>query len=148
MESRTDSAPEMQRSGSGTSLAGSTRVVATIHVRRGVVRMPGKVVVGTPKSRAGVRDVAIPLHLVSAIEQHLDVHTQAGREGLLFPSQAGKNLSPHTFYRHFEPTTAAAGRLDLRVHDLRHMGAVPAAQTDATLADLMGRLGHSTPRLR
>ena len=39
----------------------------------------------------------------------------------------------------------AAGRPDLRFHDLRHTGAVLAAQTGATLAELMGRLGHSTP---
>ena len=38
-----------------------------------------------------------------------------------------------------------AGRPDLRFHDLRHTGAVLAAQTGATLAELMGRLGHSTP---
>lgn len=119
---------------------------AVIHVRRGVVRMPGKVVVGTPKSRAGVRDVAIPPHLVPAIERHLSVHAQGGRDGLLFPSQTGENLSPHTFYRHFERASAAAGRSDLRVHDLRHTGAVLAAQTGATLADLMSRLGHSTPQ--
>ena len=37
------------------------------------------------------------------------------------------------------------GRLDLRWHDLRHTGAVLAAFTGATLAELMGRLGHSTP---
>lgn len=30
-------------------------------------------------------------------------------------------------------------------HDLRHTGAVLAAQTGATLAELMGRLGHPTP---
>jgi integrase len=37
-----------------------------------------------------------------------------------------------------------AGRPDLRFHDLRHTGAVLAAQTGATLAELMARLGHST----
>jgi integrase len=42
-------------------------------------------------------------------------------------------------------TRQAAGREDLRWHDLRHTGAVLAAQTAATLAELMGRLGHSTP---
>jgi len=35
--------------------------------------------------------------------------------------------------------------VDLRFHDLRHSGAVLAAATGATLAELMGRLGHSTP---
>ncbi len=45
------------------------------------------------------------------------------------------------FYRARE----AAGRPDLRWHDLRHTGAVLAASTGATLAELMDRLGHSTP---
>ncbi len=40
----------------------------------------------------------------------------------------------------------AAGRPDLRFHDLRHTGATMAAASGATLADLMHRLGHSTPQ--
>ncbi|MFN2347447.1 MAG: hypothetical protein ABR616_17250 [Dermatophilaceae bacterium] len=44
----------------------------------------------------------------------------------------------------FYPARKAAGRDDLRC-DLRHTGAVLAAQTGSTLAELMGRLGHSTP---
>jgi integrase len=39
----------------------------------------------------------------------------------------------------------AAARPDLRFHDLRHTGAVLAAATGATLAELMARLGHNTP---
>ena len=38
----------------------------------------------------------------------------------------------------------AAGRPDLRFHDLRHTGAVLAAATEATLSELMQRLGHTT----
>jgi integrase len=45
------------------------------------------------------------------------------------------------------PARDAAGRLDLRFHDLRHTGAVLAAATGATLAELMARLGHSTAAL-
>ena len=33
----------------------------------------------------------------------------------------------------------------MRFHDLRHTGAVLAAATGASLAELMGRLGHGTP---
>ena len=47
--------------------------------------------------------------------------------------------------RVYYPARDAAGRPDLRFHDLRHTGAVLAAQTGATLAELMARLGHSTP---
>ena len=36
------------------------------------------------------------------------------------------------------------GRTDIRIHDLRHTGQVLAAQSGATLADLMARLGHSS----
>jgi hypothetical protein len=43
------------------------------------------------------------------------------------------------------PARKKAGREDLRFHDLRHTGAVLAASTGATLAELMARLGHSTP---
>ena len=43
------------------------------------------------------------------------------------------------------PARKTAGRGDLRWHDLRQTSAVLAAQTGATLAELMGRLGHSTP---
>jgi integrase len=46
---------------------------------------------------------------------------------------------------HWYKARAAAGRPDLRWHDLRHSGAVLAAATGATLAELMARLGHSTP---
>ena len=46
--------------------------------------------------------------------------------------------------RVYYPARKAAGRPDLRFHDLRHTGAVLAAQTGATLAELMSRLGHST----
>ncbi len=54
-------------------------------------------------------------------------------------------MAPSTLYKVFYPAREAAGRKDLRWHDLRHTGAVLAAQTGATLAELMGRLGHTTP---
>lgn len=116
-----------------------------IRVRRAVVRVGGEFVVGPPKSDAGTRDVAIPPHLVTVIEDHLRDHVDASRTALLFPAQHGGHLAPATLYRRFYTARAAAGRDDLRFHDLRHTGAVLAAQTGATLAELMGRLGHSSP---
>jgi integrase len=118
---------------------------AVIHVRRGVVRADGKTIVGTPKSDAGIRDVAIPPHLLPMLKEHIAKHAGAGKDGLLFPAAGGGHLATSTLYRVFYPAREAAGRPDLRWHDLRHSGAVLAAQSGATLADLMGRLGHSTP---
>ena len=115
-----------------------------IHVRRGAVRVDGAVVIGTPKSEAGIRDVAIPPHLIPVLRQHVRDHAAFGRDGLLFPAKHGGTLAPSTLYKSFYRARAAAGRPDLRWHDLRHTGAVLAAATGATLAELMGRLGHST----
>lgn len=117
----------------------------TLRVRRGVVRADGQTLVGGPKSDAGVRDVAVPPHLLPMLREHLLQHAEKGKDGLLFPARSGGHLAPSSLYRVFYRARDAAGRPDLRFHDLRHTGAVLAAQTGATLAELMGRLGHSTP---
>jgi integrase len=117
-----------------------------VKVRRAVVRVDGEFVVGTPKSDAGTRDVAIPPHLIPTVKSHLASNITGGREGLLFPAAGDptKHLAPATLYKVFYKARAEAGRPDLRFHDLRHTGAVLAASTGATLAELMARLGHST----
>ena len=119
-----------------------------IRVRRAVTRVSGSFVVGTPKSDAGTRDVAIPPHLMPMLKAHLRTNTTGGRDALLFPAAGDptRHLAPASLYRVFYKAREAAGRPDLRWHDLRHTGAVLAAQTGATLAELMGRLGHSTPQ--
>jgi integrase len=118
-----------------------------LRVRRGVARADGVIVVGTPKSDAGRRDVAIPPHIIGLLREHLDQLEDRGRDALLFPSAGDptRHLAPATLYRVFYTARVAAGRPDLRWHDLRHTGAVLAAATGATLAELMGRLGHSSP---
>ena len=40
----------------------------------------------------------------------------------------------------------AASLAEVRFHDLRHTGATIAAQTGATLKELMRRIGHSTEK--
>jgi integrase len=115
-----------------------------LHVRRAVVRVDGEVIISTPKSDAGVRDVAIPPHLMPLVKRHVLEHAEPARNGLLFPARHGGNLAPASLYRVFYPAREKAGRPDLRWHDLRHTGAVLAASTGASLAELMSRLGHST----
>jgi integrase len=116
-----------------------------VRIRRAVVRVRGEFIIGTPKTDAGTRDVAIPPHLMPAVRGHLHEHTAPGRDSLLFPAKQGDNMATATLYKVYYPAREAAGRPDLRWHDLRHTGAVLAAQTGATLAELMGRLGHTTP---
>ena len=117
-----------------------------IRVERGVVRTKrGGFTVTTPKSEAGVRDVHVPPYFVPAVRDHLARFVESDRNALLFPAAQGGHLAPATLYRQFYKARDAAGRPDLRFHDLRHSGTVLAAATGATLAELMARLGHSTP---
>lgn len=117
-----------------------------IHVERGVVRVGGSFVVGPPKSDAGRRDVAIPPHLLGTVQEHLACHVGHQPDALLFPAAHGGHLAPSTLGRYFDAARTVAGRPDCRFHDLRHTGAVLAAGTGASLAELMGRLGHGTPQ--
>jgi integrase len=117
-----------------------------IRIRRAAVRTKGTFSITSPKSDAGVRDVDIPPHIIPAIEAHLAKHVGKGGDALIFPADNGGHLQPSTLYRHRYNARHAAGRDDLRWHDLRHSGAVLAAATGATLAELMARLGHSTPQ--
>ena len=120
-------------------------VAGVLRVQRGVTRAGGAVFVGDPKSDAGRRTVTIPPHLTSVLADHLERHTASDRSALLFPARHGGHMAPSSLYRVWYPAREAAGRPDLRFHDLRHTGATLAAATGATLADLMNRMGHSTP---
>lgn len=117
-----------------------------VRVERAVVRIESGFDVTTPKSDAGRRDVEIPPHLLPAIKDHLTQFVGPEKDALLFPAVHGGHLAPATMNRWFYKARSAAKRDDLRWHDLRHSGAVLAAATGATLAELMGRLGHSTPQ--
>ena len=120
-----------------------------IRVRRAAVKLvgaPGGHIVGPPKSRAGVRDVSIPPHMLVLVEQHLADHVGPQRDSLLFPSVPGgtHHLSLASMHRVWTVARSSCGRPDLRWHDLRHTGLVMAAVAGATLAELMARAGHST----
>ena len=118
---------------------------AVIHVRRAVVRVDRVEVIGRPKSDAGVRKVAVPPHVVPALRAHLDSHVGQSGNALLFATLSGAHWTHGNFYKAaWIPARTAAGVPHLRYHDLRHTSAVLAAQTGATLAELMARLGHST----
>lgn len=129
-----------------TAEDGTAVATGVIHVRRSVQHIEGEAVIDTPKTAAGAREVHIPPALIPDIEDHLKNYTQPGRTGLLFPSGTGNPLHHRTFGNWWNKARIAAGRPNLRFHDLRHTGATMAAQSGATLKELMDRLGHTTPK--
>lgn len=118
-----------------------------LRVERAVIRVDGRYQATRPKTEAGIRDVHVPPFLLPEIRLHLDQHVARGREALLFPASSGKHLHSSSFARHFAKAATAAGRPDATPHYLRHTGASLATSAGATTADVMARLGHTTPTM-
>lgn len=57
---------------------------AVIKARRAVSFVPGGTMVAPPKTTAGIRDVAVPPHLLDVVRHHLQELTKPGRVSLLF----------------------------------------------------------------
>lgn len=120
--------------------AAVVRVVASVRDLPGGVRH-----VGPPKSRAGRRVVALPAGVLPDIRHHLERYAEPQPDGLVVVGPRGGPLrGPGYGSAVWRPATVAAGLPGTRFHDLRHAGATLAASTGATLAELMGRLGHSS----
>ena len=120
---------------------------AVLRIQRGVIRLKGQYVPSQPKTEAGVRDVHIPSFLMADVLNHLGSFVDQSVEALLFPARNGQHLHSSTFARHFAKAATAAGRPDATPHFLRHTGASLATSAGATTADVMARLGHTTPAM-
>ncbi|WP_239393645.1 site-specific integrase [Frankia sp. CiP3] len=101
---------------------------------------------GPPKSDAGVRTVPIPDIILGIVAVHMAHHAQPGPDGLIFTTKDGNPVS-----RHNRSWWRRACRLvgvdeGTHLHDCRHAGLTLAAQSGATLRELMVLGGHSTPR--
>ncbi|WP_242453498.1 site-specific integrase [Mycolicibacterium sp. P9-64] len=117
----------------------------TLRIRRAATRVDSKLIVGPPKTDAGIRDVTVPPHVALQLREHMQKHTGRGPEAFVFTTTRGQRLSTTAFTKAVKNGFAAVGKPDMRVHDLRHVGATLAAQAGATTKELMSRLGHTTP---
>ena len=118
-----------------------------LKVSRAVSRTDAGLEAGPPKSEAGIRDVTVPEFLLADLAAHLLAHAQPGPDGLLFTAPRGGQLYQSCMFREWDAARTAAGRPDLRFHDLRHTGATWAAEEGATTKQLMRRLGHANPAM-
>ncbi|QGJ88787.1 tyrosine integrase [Mycobacterium phage Yecey3] len=123
--------------------------VMKLRVRRGAARVGKTVIVGNTKTVRSKRPVTVPPHVAQMIREHMADRTKMnkGPEALLVTTTKGERLSKSAFTRALKKGYAEIGRTDLRIHDLRAVGATLAAQAGATTKELMARLGHTTPRM-
>lgn len=121
----------------------------TVRVREAFTEQRGKgMVLGPPKSKAGVRIVSLPASLIPGLREHLDTYVESSSEAFVFTTEGGRTIWRGNFNKLVEWRKAAAsiGMPELHFHDLRHSGNTLAAQTGTSLRDLMARMGHDNPR--
>lgn len=137
----------------------------TVAVTRTAVRADGEKGTNAPKTRAGLRTVAVPGVVAEAMREHLTAQPVTGRDALVFPGRDGNLLAPSALYGRtartehrdgrtyhknaygFFAAREAIGRPGLHFHDLRRTAATLGAQSGATVKEMQHRLGHSTPAM-
>ncbi|MGI5205313.1 tyrosine-type recombinase/integrase [Spirillospora sp. CA-108201] len=121
--------------------AGTVRVDETVYEL-------GPLVKGTPKSEASRRTVVLPDLIIPDLRKHLELYAQPGPNGFVFVGVRGGQLRrsnfSKTWARALEKAELEVGAI--QVHDLRHTGNTYAAESGASLAELMNRMGHSSTR--
>src|SRR5664280_2006709 len=119
-----------------------------VNVRQAVVRLKGQLLIGPPKTNAGIRSVAIPPHPLPALKVWAERQPIRSRAALLFPAGDGHSpLNDSVLRDAHDKGKAAIDMPRLTIHGLRHTSATLAAQLGATLAELQARIGHSTPNM-
>ena len=106
------------------------------------------IVVGPPKSRAGVRTVIVPKAIRADLVSHLAEFTGPAPSDLVFTGEKRKVIRRSNFSQRVRWTELVVkiGVPGMHFHDLRHAGNVWAAQTRVSTRDLMARMGHDDMR--
>lgn len=116
----------------------------TVTVHRAVIRIKGKDIVSRPKSRAALRTVPLPTPLRQPLLDHFATFGGGKRSDLMFPAQSADYLGQGTVRTLLKRAAAEIGYPEMRFHDLRHTAATLFAQANATLADHMALMGHTS----
>jgi integrase len=105
-----------------------------------------------PKTRAGIRDVPIPAHLVEILRQWVDRHfIRDGRvndRNLVFLTRGRQAYRPSLFLENWRQLLGRAGLLDKKggnqfhFHALRHFAASWMIESGMSLLDVASVLGH------
>lgn len=120
---------------------------ATVSVRRACSEIRGEgMVVGPPKSRAGLRTIALPRFVQIEVSRHLDEFVGIGPTSLVFTGPTGAAIRRGNFNDlvKWSRAVAAIGVPELHFHDLRHTGNTLAAASRVSTRDLMTRMGHDS----
>jgi integrase len=111
----------------------------------------GRITVAPPKSRAGIRQIALDHITVTALRQyqHRQQAERAAGEswcgtGYVFTFSNGRPLSPDRLTRIFAGLVETSGLPPVTLHGLRHGAATMALTAGVGLKTVQAMLGHSS----
>lgn len=122
--------------------AGTVRVERSLGERRN-----GAVIIGPPKSRAGLRTIHMPLSAMAMVEEHLGDFVAPERDAPLFVGRTGLTLRPQGLEQAWLAAREEVGLTELRFHDFRHFAGNMAAAAGASTKEVMARGGWSSPQM-
>ena len=116
-----------------------------IHIRRTRL-MRDHAIAGPPKTLRSRRTEPIPEAIIPEITTHLNEYVAEQPDAWIFhsPLDQTKPISTDAIRDAYTKARQAAGREDLRFHDLRATALTMLAQQGATVRELMAAAGHST----
>jgi integrase len=121
-----------------------------VRVSRALVEVPGKgLIVGPPKSRAGVRELILPTAIRPDLLKHLESWVKPGQESLLFTGERDGHAVRRPNFSQRTKWTEVVEKMGLKgvhFHDLRHAGNIWASKAGTSTKDLMARMGHDDMR--
>lgn len=115
-----------------------------VRVERAQTEVGGLPLVGPPKADS-MRTVNLPGAAVRALAAHLERSPAGLPTARVFVRLTGEPLRGWDVQRYWARARKAVDLPEARVHDLRHAGLTLAAQSGATLREVMRRAGHSSP---
>lgn len=111
----------------------------TVRVRRQVVQIGSDVTTGPPKTKAGIRDLALPAFALPALVAAYQEARLSGRAaGRLFP-----DLKPDQLTHGLRATLQRKGLAPVRFHMLRHAVASTMLANGASMLEVQAQLGHA-----
>jgi integrase len=100
---------------------------------------------GDPKAHSG-RTVSLPAFLIPEVQAHLAEFVDPAPDAYVFLGPKGARPTRSNFHIIWHKARQQAGVPHLHLHDLRHTGNTLAAETGATLRELLERMGHRSTR--
>lgn len=121
-------------------------VLNNISVVQTRIAVNGKIIISTPKTRAGRRTISIDTGTADALARFKNKQEQLFGKvpDLVSTDDDGRPVHPLRYSRHFKRLAKAAGLKQARLHDARHTATTLQLHNGVSVPTVLGRLGWTS----